>query len=134
MKKRKMKKYIPRNTDSCGDCKNYIYSHTINDYMVCPKEIGSMEIMEVPIKTRVYKCRYTGRNTLEDVCLDDKCKICGVGEIKAVYSEFDNNFFDEQEMKAICKELDIEIEEGKNVPTLNGEDITLKDVKGIFNE
>ena len=134
MKKRSMKKYIPRNTDSCRDCKNYIYSHTINDYMICPKEVGSMEIIEIPVKTSVYKCRYTRRNTLEDACLNDKCKTCGVGEVKAVYPEFDSNIFNEQEMKDTCKELGIEVVEGKNVPTLDEKDITSKDIKGMFNK
>ena len=51
MKKRTMKKWIPRNTDYCWDCKNMIFD----------------------------KCRYTGQSISENLCLYDGCKCCCVG-------------------------------------------------------
>lgn len=94
MKKRAMKKYIPygdycygeitgfdsnkKSLSTTGMCKNMVYSHTINDAIVIPKELGSKEIMEVPCKRDIYKCRYTGETTETNALLWDDVKICGV--------------------------------------------------------
>ena len=96
MKKRAMKKYIPygdycygritkvldsgRRIQITGLCKNLVCSHTVEDFMVVPKEMGSRETMEVPCERRIYKCRYTGVKSDEDACLYDQCKICGIKE------------------------------------------------------
>lgn len=93
MKKRSMKKWIPRDTDYCykilkvnkdlsikiKKCRNLIYSSTIDDIITTPKEPNSTEYIEKPCKLSIYRCRYTGRNTLEDACLYDNCKCCDVG-------------------------------------------------------
>ena len=41
--------------------------------------------------------------------------------------------FNENEMRAICKELGIEIVENKNTPLLQGKEISNEDIKNIFN-
>ncbi len=94
MKKRAMKKYIPRDTDYCYSkikfnkygmpyrsnfCKNLVYDHVCHDTITMPKEEDSDEFIQKPHKWIVYRCRYTGRTTLEDACLYDDCKCCSVG-------------------------------------------------------
>jgi hypothetical protein len=94
MKKRAMKKWIPRDTDYCygrikfnkkgipyrsNYCRNLIFDHVCKDSIVVPKEAGSIETMEIPCTRKIYRCRYTGRTTLEDACLYDDCKCCGIG-------------------------------------------------------
>lgn len=94
MKKRAMKKWIPQGyycygrvvkvskgtVSVTGMCRNYVYSHTVDDMMIQRKEMGSTKTVYVPCKTRIYRCRYTGVRTDEDFCLYDDCKICGVKE------------------------------------------------------
>lgn len=80
MKKRAMKKYIPRDTDYCysrfkfnkcgmpirtGHCKNLQFKGFKIDYYTWDKEN--------PIKVPIYRCRYTGTEPLDD------CKDCCVG-------------------------------------------------------
>lgn len=94
-----MKKWIPKDTlycystikfKKCGMpyrsnyCRNLVFDHICNDTMTVPKELGSNETMEIPCKWKVYRCRYTGANTLEDSCLYDDCKCCGVREPKDI--------------------------------------------------
>lgn len=96
MKKRNMKKYIPYGSycygkmksidkktgivQTTGMCKNLIYIGSINDTMKMPVSPGSMVTEEIKCKTKVYRCRYEGVTTLDDFCLYDNCKICGVRE------------------------------------------------------
>lgn len=86
MKKRAMKKHIPRNTPycyrivgiehaengmpilKCKYCKNFYFGFLVNDSMICAD--GS----EIPVKRRQRMCRYTG----EELIYDDT-KECGVG-------------------------------------------------------
>lgn len=97
MKKRAMKKYIPRDTYYCYKlirfnkdstpprsyyCKNLVFDHVCYDTMIFPKEIGSSEIIEKPCTWNIYRCRYAGRTTLEDASLYDNCKCCEVGHPK----------------------------------------------------
>lgn len=44
------------------------------------------------------------------------------------------NVFNEEEMKQICKELDIEIIEGVKSPQYKGRDMTSEDIEDIFKE
>lgn len=94
MKKRSMKKYIPkgnycygriigRMTDNkglktAGNCKNLIRYKLIKDSILAPKELGSDDYIEVPTEYWVYKCRYTDITTEADALLYDSCKVCGV--------------------------------------------------------
>lgn len=80
MKKRKMIKYIPKNTDYCGKCKNRVYAGGVKDFIIYPKEVGSKEMIEVPTSYNIYRCRYVGKTTLEDLEFDDGLKICGEKE------------------------------------------------------
>lgn len=96
MKKRAMKKYIPygfycygriagQSKDgstlyTTGKCKNMVYSHTVDDFMVVPKELGSRDKVEIPCKIVVHRCKYTGINTMDDALLHDYVKICGIKE------------------------------------------------------
>ena len=89
MKKRKMKKYIPKNTDYCGKCKNRVYAGRVKDFIICPKEIGSKEMIEVPTSYDVYRCRYIGKTTLEDLEFDDELKICGEREKELMEEEYE---------------------------------------------
>lgn len=94
MKKRAMKKWIPRNTDYCYAkikfnkcgmpyrseyCKNLIFDHICHDVILVPKEKDSNEMIEKPCTWIVYRCKYTGITTLEDASLYDDCKCCGIG-------------------------------------------------------
>ncbi|MBY6846701.1 hypothetical protein HYI19_18070 [Clostridium botulinum] len=82
MKKRAMKKYIPRDTDYCyksfkfnkcgipirtNYCKNLQFKGFETDYYIEDKN------KEKPIKLPVYRCRYTNTEPLDD------CKDCYVG-------------------------------------------------------
>lgn len=89
MKNRKMIKYIPKNTDYCGKCKNRVYAGRVKDFIICPKEIGSKEMIEVPISYDVYRCRYIGKTTLEDLEFDDELKICGEREKELMEEEYE---------------------------------------------
>ena len=42
--------------------------------------------------------------------------------------------FNENEMRAICEELGIEIVENKNTPLLQGKEISNGDITNIFND
>ena len=44
------------------------------------------------------------------------------------------NIFDEEKMKQICKELDIEIIEGVKCPQYKDRDMTEEDIKDVFKE
>lgn len=92
MKKRAMKKYIPRNTDYCyggfkfnkcgipirsGYCKNLKLIYFRSDFYTWDKK------KEYPIKIPIYKCRYTGSNPIDD------CKDCAIGYQK--YNDYDLN-------------------------------------------
>ena len=88
MKKRKMKKYIPKNTDYCGKCKNRVYAGRVKDFIICPKEVGSKEMIEVPTSYNIYRCRYVGKITLEDLEFDDGLKICGEREKELMEGEY----------------------------------------------
>lgn len=66
MKKRAMRKYIPKNTDYCEDCKNIKFIG-IAKVELCTGKKSTM---------RVFKCRYTGSNTYIDSLLCDGCKTC----------------------------------------------------------
>jgi len=90
MKKRVMKKYIPRNTMYCYKivgvyeqvgytvkyCKNFKYLKTVKDFIEIPQKDGSFKRAEV--SRPVYICRYTGVTTEEDCCLYDDCKVCEI--------------------------------------------------------
>lgn len=78
MKKRAMKKYIPRETMYCDGCKNYIYFKIVNDYMVYPKN-GNKETIKISCKYIAHKCRYTNVSDERDALLYDQCKVCNVG-------------------------------------------------------
>lgn len=85
MKKRAMKKYIPRDTEYCyrhifqykngvpvrsNYCKNLIFKGFRTDYFT------SDEMGEIPIKVPVFRCRYTGTEPIDD------CKDCLIGTPK----------------------------------------------------
>ena len=96
MKKRAMKKWIPKNTHYCyqfkrvvrdtegkpwiitSTCRNYVYFKAVDDEVCIPNSNGDMEYH--PVKRAVYRCRYTGITTEEDYLLDDQCKVCGEKE------------------------------------------------------
>lgn len=44
------------------------------------------------------------------------------------------NIFNEEEMKQICKELNIEIVEGVKCPQYKNRDMTVEDIENIFKE
>lgn len=87
MKKRVMKKWIPKNTDYCYKaigvrkdgkgikvvyCRNLIFKGIktfTGEYNGEPYE------EHIP----VYKCRYTGLRNVDDFCLLDDCKCCNIG-------------------------------------------------------
>ncbi|QUH21804.1 hypothetical protein [Alkaliphilus sp. B6464] len=88
MKKRAMKKYIPKNTDYCYSiiggstdgkrlvikpCKNRIY-RGVKVYKGVYN--GESYVERIP----TYKCRYTGISNVNDACFYDRCKCCGVGD------------------------------------------------------
>jgi len=80
MKKRSMKKYIPRNTDYCYKrngtnvecCKNRMYLG-VRTYK------GVFEGKHWKEEIPTYKCRYTGILNVDDPCFADMCKCCEVG-------------------------------------------------------
>lgn len=94
MKKRAMKKWIPKNTMYCYKiirrnsdgsfkiipCPWFKYLRTVQDSIAQKQTNGDIKL--VPTKRRVYICRYTGITTEEDCCLYDDCKVCGVKEPK----------------------------------------------------
>ena len=63
-------------------CKNLVFDHYFDDVMIIPDAPGSTTTKEVPCRWPVYRCRYTEVTTLEDPCLYDDVKICGIGEPK----------------------------------------------------
>jgi hypothetical protein len=94
MKKRVMKKYIPKDTLYCYEvigikkdkkgnavglktkpCKNKVFLG-IRTY----KGVYNDEPYEEKIPT--YMCRYTGVTNVDDACFYDSCKCCAVGEPK----------------------------------------------------
>lgn len=92
MKKRAMKKYIPRNTHYCyggfksnkcglpvrsGYCKNLVFKGIRTDFYIWDEK------EENPLKRPIYKCRYTGTEPMDD------CKDCCVGYPK--YNDYDFN-------------------------------------------
>ena len=44
------------------------------------------------------------------------------------------NMFDKEEMRQICKELNIEIVEGVKCPQYKNRDMTVEDIENIFKE
>ena len=105
MKKRAMKKYIPYGNYCYGKikrllpngigfkttrkCKNLIKYKQIDDSITIPKEMGSNETIEVPVKRWIYKCRYMNVTTEDDALLYDNCKICGAKEPQENYDYMD---------------------------------------------
>lgn len=95
MKKRAMKKWIPRGTPYCYKtiktneegmpyradyCRNLVFDHFEKITVKAPAEGGSKGTKEVVIKNPVYRCRYTGIKTSEDLCLYDDVKVCGISD------------------------------------------------------
>lgn len=76
MKKRAMKKYIPKNTDYCRDCRNLKYLKMTYDKMIITNKDNPKEYIEKDVKVPVYICRYTGSTTDYDSLLFDGCKTC----------------------------------------------------------
>ena len=91
MKKRVMKKWIPKNTMYCYKiksrnsdgsfkveyCKHFGYLRTIRDFITSPEGVRLMAVDK-----KVYICKFTGITTEDDFCLYDSCKVCGAGEPK----------------------------------------------------
>lgn len=93
MKKRVMKKYIPKNTVYCGNCKWRHYVKTVKYHMNPPNENGwekctcTSGCEETYCWTdsctsccvEVWRCDYLGfTDTNQDSLLWDGCKECGV--------------------------------------------------------
>ncbi|MGL4850891.1 MAG: hypothetical protein ACRC28_18550 [Clostridium sp.] len=73
MKKRAMKKYIPKNTDYCYDCKNRV------NWKIIPKYLDFCE-KEIPIQVEAFRCRYCRVDSETDACFWDGIKSCGISE------------------------------------------------------
>jgi len=116
VKKRAMKKWIPRNTSYCYKsikftedgmpyrtdyCRNLVFDHYCNDVMVVPGDTPGTT-KEIPCRWTVYRCRYTGVTTLEDPCLFDDVKICGVGEPEDYWNVYgyDDEIEEDEQMQA----------------------------------
>lgn len=87
MKKRKMKKYIPKHTLYCGNCpwRKYIKTIEYNKATYCPNSKECQEecwtTPSTSCNVRVYKCEYMGYTDYkEESLLWDGCKECGVSE------------------------------------------------------
>lgn len=99
MKKRAMKKWIPKGTPYCNNCKWHKYIKTIKYHRdtYCPHAKECEEKCWTTFNTschvNVYRCeylKYTDWN--EDSLLWDGCKECGVSEISNKEYYFDKYY------------------------------------------
>lgn len=89
MKKRVMKKYIPKHTMYCGDCRWRKHISTIKLHRdtgcqhknTCDSNCWSKDLQTHCIN-RIYRCEYLGYTDYEEESLLwDGCKECGVSEM-----------------------------------------------------
>lgn len=82
MKKRKMKKYIPKNTCYCHDCKWWRFLGVQKHYLgeceyveECDKECGTSP--DTMCQSAIIRCEYLGyTDKTNESLLWDKCKEC----------------------------------------------------------
>jgi len=76
MKKRHMKKYIPKGTEYCGSCKNRVKIGLRTEEGIYNQEPYKETFMAI-------RCRFTGVDNFNnfDIGFIDRCKVCNIGRV-----------------------------------------------------
>lgn len=79
MKWLKLKSEIPEH-QYCGRCPHKRYTAPITDYAYRIKYDGEITTTKIKVMRRRVYCNLNKRRSLDDLCMSDGLKVCGINE------------------------------------------------------